>query len=174
MRNLYWRCLGGGVLALAGVCATALYAVHHPDSFVGQAVFSVTQFVAHVHPMTDCGQGGCPCCQAGHDATTSQDGPAEVCEPQGQAERRPFEYGVVGEPTPTSATTIPEDEPIPPAPMPVGDAGTLDVECPPSEHALAAPLTMPSCEDDTCEAGLERLPMPRVEGDDEEQEVEEP
>ncbi len=175
MRKLYWWCLGGGVLLLAGVFTAALVAVSYPESFAGRAALAASQVAASVNPLGQCGRGcGCP-----QEPASVEEGPAEVCEAGGEEPRRPFEFGVVAEPAPAPPITIPEDEPIPPVAMPVGDdascplraeeLGIAGVECPRGEHAEAAPPTMPYCEE-ACEAQPARLHMPRAEADEEEQE----
>jgi hypothetical protein len=182
MRKLYWWCLGGGVLLLAGVVTAAQIAVTHPQSFVGRAVFTATQLAAYFNPVAGFGQPAERCCPARQAVLTAEE-PAEVCEPDcGEGQRPSAESGVVVEPVPEGAISIPEEEPIPPAAMPVGpeescpvqvgEPGVIGPECPPGDRAGAAPLTMPYCCEEECEEACEKLPMPRVEGDGEEEQEE--
>ena len=183
MRKLYWCCLGGALL-LGGAITAAQVAVHHPQSFLGRTVYAASQVAVSVFPASnlvrafDCPREAC-------HIETAAEGPAEVCEiDEADAGRPgPFEFGVVAEPVPADPIRIPEDEPIPAAPMPVGpdsrcpvgaaELALASAECPRGESTPPMPRSMPYCGEELCDFPEDTrgvLHMPRVEGDEEEQE----
>jgi hypothetical protein len=173
MRKLLWGCVVGGSAVAAGVFSTAHFAVRHPDSLVGRFLFGASQAAAVMNPFT--GVAPAPA-QLGHAARSSpgSEEPAEVVEPA--------DLALAPEPTAAAPIVIPEDEPVPPAPIPV----LSDTLCPvqfPEAFPLGAPAVMPRCEEEseTFErigfdfndpASVEKLHMPKSVEDGEEQEPE--
>lgn len=154
----------------AATFAAAHYAVSHPHSAVGQVVFRCSQLAARITPVTGIYSGcqsNCAATDAGSEMSKAPDAGAVP----------------ITETAPPAAIHIPDDEPIPAAPMPIGvesrsATGELVVlPLPGEDHGLVAPLYMPYCGEELCEptgGALELLPMPKIDDEDgEEQEAHE-
>ncbi len=166
MRKLFWSCILGGVGMTAAVFATAHFAVGHPDSMVGKILYGTAQVTHSINPLvsltsTLITKEGSQACPQGVEE------PAEVYEPLDEL--------VSCSETPSSAAiVIPEDEPIPPAPMPVLPDELCLMPSFQTLTASAAPAIMPYVEEESepFEAEAELLHMPRRVEAGEEQEVE--
>lgn len=189
MRKLFWCCVAGGVFVVAAVFTLAQMAVRQPDSSLGGMFYRVSRVAYVLNPLS------CPKQTA--DSTlcspmpiTGSEEPAEVFEEEETPLFRTVE-SILVENTPSGMPIfIPEEEPIPAAAMPVLPDTLCPVQhvqsyeelaCPDSDYAQVRPQRMPYCdeEDDVpllfpAELANDTLPMPRIEGDSEEQEETDP
>ncbi|MFO0840846.1 MAG: hypothetical protein U0797_00410 [Gemmataceae bacterium] len=166
MRKLFWGGLAGGVAIAAGVLSTAHFAVRYPDSAVGQFLYGASHTVAVMNPFSGFAPALARLEQDGRSIPGGEE-PAEPLEPAQSAP--PAEFAAA------APIVIPEDDPVPAAPIPV----LPDTLCPahyPEASQLVAPVAMPRCEESFERSGIdfndpERLHMPQQLGDAEEQEA---
>jgi hypothetical protein len=178
MRKLFWSGFAGGVAIAAGVFSTAHFAVRHPDSAVGGFLYGASHAVAVMNPFS----GFAPALARLEHAARSAPGGEEPAE----VEEAILASVPNAEPPQVGVIVIPEDEPVPAAPIPV----LPDTLCPvhyPEAFQAVAPAVMPRCEEEgeTFERiGIdfndpeqvrnlqtERLHMPKAVGEGEEQEA---